>query len=79
MSDNERKLPNGMKLVFAPGCFDHFEGTQEELDSLIKEIEEKFTSGEGLEDAIPLDELSEEELEEFLNYIPDDDAPRTLQ
>ncbi len=30
------------KVEFAPGCFDDFEGTQEELDALVKEIENKF-------------------------------------
>lgn len=27
-----------MKVKFATGCFDNFEGTQEELDKLISEI-----------------------------------------
>lgn len=27
-----------LKITFAPGCFDNFEGTQEELDALVKEI-----------------------------------------
>jgi hypothetical protein len=30
------------EIVFAPGCFDHFEGTQEELDALKAEIMEMF-------------------------------------
>jgi hypothetical protein len=30
------------KVEFAPGCFDDFDGTQEELDALVKEIENKF-------------------------------------
>ena len=30
---------NPLKIEFAPGCFDNFEGTQEELDALIKEIQ----------------------------------------
>ena len=34
-----------MELEFAPGCFDDFEGTQEELDELIKHINEAFRSG----------------------------------
>ena len=34
-----------MKLSFAPGCFDDFEGTQEELDAVIKEIEEMIEDG----------------------------------
>ena len=30
------------KVEFASGCFDDFDGTQEELDALVKEIENKF-------------------------------------
>ncbi len=32
-----------MKIEFAPGCFDRFEGTQEELDEFVKEITTMFT------------------------------------
>ena len=35
-----------IKITFLPGCFDSFEGTQEELDSLIKEITESLQSSE---------------------------------
>jgi hypothetical protein len=31
-----------VKVVFEPGCFDDFEGTQEELDELIAEINSMF-------------------------------------
>lgn len=31
-----------IKIEFAPGCFDHFDGTQEELDELIAEIQNIF-------------------------------------
>ena len=80
MSDNKVKLPNGMELIFAPGCFDNFEGTQEELDELVKEITESFISGEALTEARSLDDLSEEELDEILSNVDDDDVPvRTLQ
>ena len=30
------------KVEFAPGCFDQFEGTQEELDAMMAEIQEMF-------------------------------------
>jgi len=29
---------NPLKVVFVPGCFDNFDGTQEELDQLITDI-----------------------------------------
>lgn len=38
-----------IKVVFAPGCFDNFQGTQEELDSLVEEIKRIAESGELLE------------------------------
>ena len=44
------------KLVFAPGCFDNFEGTQEELQELIAEIHRMFESGEAQMQAVPIDE-----------------------
>ena len=34
-----------LKIEFAPGCFDSFEGTQEELDGLIAEIKNMFANG----------------------------------
>lgn len=50
------------KLVFAPGCFDNFEGTQEELQELIAEIQRMFDSGEAQMQAVPIDEEEAEEL-----------------
>ena len=55
------------KLVFAPGCFDNFEGTQEELQELIAEIERMFATGEVFEKAEP---LSDEEAEVIFNKGP---------
>lgn len=50
------------KLVFAPGCFDNFEGTQEELQELIAEIQRLFDSGEAQMQAVPIDDEEAEEL-----------------
>jgi len=52
-----------MEVVFAPGCFDDFQGTPEELAELIAEIHKMADSGEIFENARP---LSEEEAAEFL-------------
>lgn len=54
-----------LKIEFAPGCFDSFDGTQEELDELISHIKEMFASGEAQAKARPIDfdDLSEEDLE----------------
>ena len=57
--------PKKLKVTFAPGCFDNFDGTQEELDALIKEIEDAFSTGELLE-------ISEEMSEEDWDELPDD-------
>jgi len=53
-----------LKLVFAPGCFDDFEGTQEELDELIADIQSQFDNGSLLKNSSTLDEadLSDEEI-----------------
>ena len=50
-----------VEIVFAPGCFDNFEGTQEELDALVAEIKEMVANG-AFADAIPITEEEEEEL-----------------
>ena len=34
-----------MKIVFAPGCFDDFDGTQEEMNELLAEINRMIDSG----------------------------------
>lgn len=44
-----------IKVVFAPGCFDNFVGTQEELDSLVEEIKRIAESGELLEVSQPVE------------------------
>ena len=70
-----------MKIEFAPGCFDNFEGTQEELDALISDIKEMFASGEALENAVPidLDDMSDEEIEWTDAVINAIDGTRRLQ
>ena len=74
----EEKKP--LKITFAPGCFDNSEGTQEELDDLMKTIQDMFDSGEAELKAIPvediLDEFTEEELLEI--FQQDTDEPKTL-
>jgi hypothetical protein len=75
---------NKMKVVFAPGCFDHFDGTQEELDELVAEINNMVDSGKLFEQskAVDIDDLDDDEvamLEEFLNTIEEEgDLPKRL-
>jgi hypothetical protein len=58
---------NPVKIEFAPGAFDSFEGTQEELDEFIEELHRMAESGELEEHSMSLDddeawmELSAEE------------------
>ena len=82
----EEKKP--IEVIFAPGCFDNFEGTQEELDELVAEIHKMVESGELMENATPVevDNLSDEEVEDLiqhLNLLEDPDgeisSKRTLQ
>lgn len=89
---NEKKLEDlttdeikELKIEFAPGCFDNFEGTQEELDALIANIKNMLVSGEILENSR---ELSEDDFAELPLEVQEqiartvleiDDAPkRTL-
>jgi len=41
---DENKKP--VEVVFEPGCFDNFEGTQEELDELVQQIKNMAQTGE---------------------------------
>lgn len=49
---SEKKKP---EIIFAPGCFDDFDGTQEELDELVAELNRMVESGELFELATPVD------------------------
>ena len=64
-----------LKVVFAPGCFDQFDGTQEELDQLMKEIQDMVDSGEIFEKSQPvdLDSLPDEVIEQMSNLLTDSD------
>lgn len=78
----EEKKPT---IVFAPGCFDSFEGSQEELDELMAEIHRMVDSGELFENSTPLDldSLVDEdpELAEkiFSSFSDDESQKRKLQ
>jgi len=63
-----------IKVVFAPGCFDNFQGTQEELDSLVEEIKRIAESGELLEIS---NEAEIDEIDDLLDIEPMD-PKRTL-
>ncbi len=60
-----------LKVVFAPGCFDSFEGTQEELDSLTAEIQSMFENMTSEELAAQSREISLEDLAADLDANPE--------
>ena len=77
-----------IKVEFAEGCFDTFEGTQEELDAMIAEVTAMFESmtPEELEaNSRPITEesiedMSDEEIQALIRALEGDEAPkRTLQ
>ena len=71
----EEKKP--MKIEFAPGCFDNFEGTQEELDNFIKDLTEFFDSHSVDEikemstvlDPHQIEELSDEQRQAIIDFL----------
>ena len=80
----EKKNP--LKIEFAPGCFDHFDGTQEELDAMIKEITTMFETmtPEELEAEsrlVNIDDLENDEDWEIIERLVnmDDPSKRKLQ
>ena len=54
------------ELKFAPGCFDNFEGTQEELQELIAHIHQMVEDGTIFEDSEPLSPEEEAQVYEML-------------
>ena len=73
-----------MKIEFMPGCFDQFEGTQEELDEMIAEIHRMLESGELEENSQEMteedfDELDDEVKERLLSSFNEIETKRNLQ
>lgn len=65
-----------MKIVFAPGCFDQFDGSQEELDELLAEINRMVDTGELLENARPIEELDLDDLpDDVIEWLSEDFGP----
>jgi alkanesulfonate monooxygenase SsuD/methylene tetrahydromethanopterin reductase-like flavin-dependent oxidoreductase (luciferase family) len=53
-----------LKVVFAEGCFDGFDGTPDELAEMIAELHRMAADGTIMDDATPLDDDQIEELNE---------------
>lgn len=64
-----------LKVVFAPGCFDDFDGTQEELDELIKSIHKMAESNELQEnmEKVNFDDLPDHVVEKLQNLLDSED------
>ena len=65
------------KIVFAPGCFDGFEGTQDELNELVAELNRLVETGEIFTKAYPVreEDLTDEEIEAFERMMDRPSAP----
>lgn len=60
MTNDDKKI----KITFAPGFFDNFDGTQEELDNLVKELQESAENGD-----LNAHRLSEDEIQDLPPHI----------
>lgn len=61
-------MTKDIKIQFAPGAFDNFDGTQEELDAMVEDIMQMF-EGKSPEELLAMSKpLSDEDFED----LPDD-------
>jgi hypothetical protein len=74
MSEKKEKI----KIEFAPGCFDTFTGTQEELDELVKTLQ-NMSMEDIIEQSEPvdLDDMDADELDHVLSAL-NQTKPRNL-
>lgn len=77
-----------IKVVIAPGAFDSFDGSQEELDEMMKQIHAMIADGSlfknshavDIDDLLESNDLEDQELAEKLIQSIDNQAPpRILQ
>ena len=73
-----------LKVQFAPGAFDQFDGTQEELDELLAEIQNMFANKTPEEIEAMSRPLTEEDFLDLPDEIKEQlisgiETPRTLQ
>jgi len=61
-----------IKIEFAEGCFDNFDGTQEELQEMIAMIRQMVNDGTLEENSTPVDP----EDEEFIKFLESKINPR---
>jgi hypothetical protein len=61
--------PKDLKIEFAPGCFDNFEGTQEELQEMIAMLHQMAADGTLDENSTPVDLDDEEFVKAMQNKL----------
>lgn len=59
-----------LEIVFAEGCFDNFDGTQEELDELVAELRKMVADGTFFEKSQPVSEEDSAVLRAVLSREP---------
>jgi alkanesulfonate monooxygenase SsuD/methylene tetrahydromethanopterin reductase-like flavin-dependent oxidoreductase (luciferase family) len=57
-------MTDKLKVIFAEGCFDDFDGTPDELAEMIAELHRMAADGTIMDNATPLDDDQIEELNE---------------
>ena len=72
-----------LKVIFDPGCFDKFDGTQEELDEFVAQIQAMAESGLLDENSVELtdediEELDEETRQQIIRALDRDNDKRSL-
>jgi len=72
-----------LKVIFDPGCFDNFDGTQEELDEFVAHIQAMAEAGMLFENSVDLtdediEELDEETRQQIIRALERDDDKRSL-
>lgn len=67
--DKDNEQPKVYKIEFAPGCFDDFEGTQEELDELVAQLTSLAESGELAEKSVAIADLGFDSPEELVDEL----------
>lgn len=77
MSDDDNQ-DGKLKLTFAPGCFDGFEGTQEELDALVEIIKAKFEDGTLDQDGMTFMLTQNPEILKFVEGLTDEEVTDML-
>ena len=55
-----------LKIVFAEGCFDGFDGTEEELAAMLADLHQMVEDGTLMDNATPLRPEEVEELQQII-------------